>query len=182
MTESQPNDPGSMVRNQASLILPDRDAIEAVRWQYNPVQANLIPAHVTLCREDEVQDWERLTERAMSLMPMDLVLGFGRPMRQDGLVAMPVVSGVETFDAIRERLLSEGGVRPRRHTPHLTLIHPRNGTCSDAEFEALSNRLTPFVARFDRIHWIQQRDGGVWSNIQCVGPSQEMFHHDLFEK
>jgi len=170
LTESQPSDPGSMVRNQASLILPDRDAIEAVRWEFNPAQARLIPAHVTLCREDEVPDWERLVERAWNLMPMELVLGFGRPVRQDGMVWMPVVRGVEDFDAIREQLLSEGEVAPRRHTPHLTLVHPRNGTCSDTEFEALSNRLTPFEARFDRIHWIQQRDGGVWSNVQCVGP------------
>lgn len=46
------------VRRQATLYLPSpcSVAVEAVRSRYNPVQAELIAAHVTLCREDEVGD------------------------------------------------------------------------------------------------------------------------------
>jgi hypothetical protein len=47
-----------MKRRQASMFLTDQFQIEALRSRHNPVQARLIPAHVTLCREDEVTDWD----------------------------------------------------------------------------------------------------------------------------
>ena len=52
-----------MKRRQASLFLSDQFQIESLRLRYNPIQARLIPAHVTLCREDEVTDWDLVRAR-----------------------------------------------------------------------------------------------------------------------
>ena len=51
MTDARPT-----IRRQLSLYVPPDAArqLEAVRRVLDPVQSRLIPAHVTLCREDEL--------------------------------------------------------------------------------------------------------------------------------
>ncbi|MCU0717715.1 MAG: 2'-5' RNA ligase family protein, partial [Pirellula sp.] len=115
-------------RRQASLFLVDQFQIEAVRSRYNPIQARLIPAHVTLCREDEVCDWETLRSKLESLRPFEITLTFGIPVREGNFVYLPVVDGLDLYQDFRRRVLSKDA---RIQMPHLTLIHPRNGVCTD---------------------------------------------------
>jgi 2'-5' RNA ligase len=151
-----------MKRRQASLYLTSVPHIEAVRRSHNPEQARLIPPHVTLCREDEVLDWEVFRERLKAQGPVELTLEFGVPVREKDFVFLPVTSGVEKFHQLRRALLLD---EPRNSTPHLTIIHPRNGTCTNEIFADILSRVSLFQYTFREVYVIEQVDGGVWSPI-----------------
>ena len=156
-------------RRQASMYLSDVPEIEDLRIRFNPVQAQLIPAHVTLVREDEVHDWSVFETRIQEQLPIRLTLGFGCAVRDENLVFLPAVLGVEQFDDLRHRLLSDGIKRPRNQTPHVTIIHPRNGTCTDAAFEEIAQRLQPFTTTLSEISLIEQTNGGPWVRLAHLG-------------
>ncbi len=155
----------NFIRRQASLYLYGFPEIVALRREFNPVQAQLIPAHVTLCREDEVDDWEAIALRIVTLRPVAVTLHFGGPVREGNLVLLPTVGSTESFDQLRCDLLSVQSTAPRKHAPHITLIHPRNGVCTDAIFEEIAARIEPFTATFREISLIEQCDGGVWKRF-----------------
>ena len=57
-----------MVRKQLTLFLKDgRATIENIRKKFNPAQYELIAAHVTLCREDEIEQLEQIIENIRSI-------------------------------------------------------------------------------------------------------------------
>ncbi|MCU0721687.1 MAG: 2'-5' RNA ligase family protein [Pirellula sp.] len=147
------------IRRQATLFLPDASDVELIRARYNPEQSKLISAHVTLCREDEVFDWSLFARSLAELQPISLVLTFGPPVREDDFVYLPVLQGTDSFQQLRRRLL---GGEPRTYTPHLTLIHPRNGKCTDMIFEDASQQLKSRTVIFRQVSLIEQADGGVW--------------------
>ncbi|MBL8518894.1 MAG: 2'-5' RNA ligase family protein [Betaproteobacteria bacterium] len=152
-------------RRQASLYLPDGDErrrIEILRRRFNPAQAALIPSHVTLCREGEVADWDELAARAGALPSIQVTLRFGPPVREGNLVFLPATGPVAQFDDLRAALLSGGRAPPRRETPHITLVHPRNGVCDDAVLGEIRAATQPFTMTFSAITLIEQRNGGVW--------------------
>jgi len=47
-----------MKRKQITIFLDETEAIpiEAIRKRFNPRQYKLIKSHITLCREDEIED------------------------------------------------------------------------------------------------------------------------------
>lgn len=152
-------------RRQASLYLPDQFQIEALRLRHNPLQAQLIPAHVTLCREDEVSDWVAFEARLESLRPFEITLEFGAPVREHDFVYLPVCSGAEDFQEFRCTILMTAA---REHHPHVTIIHPRNGTCTDQIFAEISATISPFQYTFREVMLIEQEDGGVWNIFSRV--------------
>lgn len=157
----------SMKRRQASLFLRDQFNIVALRLRHNPVQARLITAHVTLCREDEVTDWDDLRSRLECLCPFEISLTFGQPVREDNFVYLPVHEGLADYQALRRTILPKVA---REHIPHVTLIHPRNGTCTDKIFADISASLiSPFQFTFREVMLIEQKDGGVWRVISQIG-------------
>ena len=112
--------------------------LEALRQVLDPVQARLIPAHVTLCREDEIGQLldTDIEARLRGSEAQPVALGFGRPVSFDGHgVLLPCVAGEQAFHDLRTQVL--GATAIRRHSPHLTLAHPRNpppgkGSTADA--------------------------------------------------
>jgi len=51
-------------RKQLTLFLPDTAAaIEKIRAEFNPEQLKLISAHVTMCREEEIDPLEHCIVR-----------------------------------------------------------------------------------------------------------------------
>ncbi|MFO0940531.1 MAG: 2'-5' RNA ligase family protein [Pirellulales bacterium] len=149
----------SLTRKQASLYLTNVPQVEAMRWKFNPQQAQLIPAHVTLCREDEVDDWQLLHERIEAIKDFELTLSFGEPKRDENFVYLPIVDGDDRFHDLRRVLLDK---EPRRATPHVTIIHPRNGICDDQAFHEIRREITPFQFTFREIFRIQQFAGEGW--------------------
>jgi 2'-5' RNA ligase len=116
-------------RVQLTLFVPGSAAeeIEATRRLLDPVQFNLIPAHVTLCREDELEGagYSSLEQRLCAGRAKPLTLTFGTPesFSTHGIL-LPCVSGEEGFQELRRLVLGAGLVR--RQLPHITLAHPRN--------------------------------------------------------
>lgn len=159
-----------MNRRQASLFLADQFQLESLRLRYNPVQARLIPAHVTFCREDEVADWDALRASLESLCPFEIVLRFGEPVREDNFVFLPVIEGHDQFHEFRCAIL---GNDARRHVPHVTMIHPRNGTCTDQIFTDITDTVSSFQYTFREVVLIEQEGHGVWKTITRVGNSRE---------
>ncbi len=156
----------TLSRRQATLFFNDAPAaLTHCRHSFNPVQAALIAPHVTLCREDEVVDWTAFEKRVASLMPLTLKMEFGKPIRSDNSVWLPVNHGADDFAALRRLLLSDTTADPSPMNPHATVIHPRNGICTDEVFAEISRLLQPFAWTFTEISLIEQCDGGPWSTL-----------------
>lgn len=153
-----------MNRRQATLFLTGLPAIENIRERFNPAQARLIATHVTLIREHEVDDWRVLAERARKFSLPEIALQFGGPRLENGLLYLPCVGGTTEFHGLRADLLDSPAAC--QHSPHITLIHPRNGTCSDESFDAISASLEPFEHVFSEIAFIEQRNGGAWQTLE----------------
>ena len=157
----------STIRRQATLYVPPPldVVVESLRTQFNPIQAALIRAHVTLCREDEVSDWHKTEDCLRRMAKIDVTLHFDIPIRDGNLVYLPSTGSTDSFDALRSSLLSTGNSSPRKHAPHITLIHPRNGTCSKSDFDEISSQCKPFTITFHQATLIEQIDGGPWRDL-----------------
>ncbi|MBK7391876.1 MAG: 2'-5' RNA ligase family protein [Chloracidobacterium sp.] len=153
-------------RRQATLFLQRPSWVNRLRIDLNPAQAKLIDAHVTLCREDEVSDWSELGHRLKDLRSQVVTLEFGPPHRDGDLVYIPCVGSTDAFDDLRNMLLGSASAKPRKHNPHITLIHPRNGVCSDADFASIISVFEPFSYTFDEVAFIQQENGGIWETVE----------------
>lgn len=164
----EPDDESKLPRRrQATLYLQNQPAtkIEAIRLRYNEVQFYLIRAHVTLCREDEVHDWSELEERLSILSHISVTLCFGELVRAGDLVYLPAVGSNSAFHHLRNLLLATGEKQPRLHQPHLTLVHPRNGKCSDESFSEIQALYQPFSAEFNCVTLIEQSGVGPWRDL-----------------
>lgn len=157
-------------RRQATLYLPPpySAAIDRLRAIYNPAQHALIRAHVTLCREDEVEDWSVLERRLLAIAPVTIPLAFAMPVRAGDLVYVPTIGSIQAFDQVRSHLLARPGVAVRQHEPHITLVHPRNGSCSEETFAALLQGYSPFDATFREVTLIGQVDNGPWMDLDVA--------------
>ena len=154
------------VRRQATLFLRNIQLLENIRQEFNPEQARLINAHVTLLRGDEVFDWELIASKLRAIAPQTVTLNFGSPLRNGNLLYLPCIGSTSEFHQLRDLLLNQAGTSVRKHDPHITLIHPRNGACTDAIFETVSAKFTSFSYTFDEISFIRQENGGVWETVE----------------
>lgn len=160
-------------RRQATLYVPPpfEAQLEAIRVRFNPLQQALIKPHVTLCREDEVRDWDELSSRLRELAAIDVPLKFGGPVRDGNLVYLLSIESTVSFDQLRFQLLGDGNNSPRKHKAHVTLVHPRNGECTDEIFEQIQAASAPMMIRFRSVTIIEQIDGGYWRDCESFGGS-----------
>ena len=161
-----------LIRRQLSLYVPEpqRIAIDVVRAVLDPVQHRLIPAHVTLCREDELAaiDESALATRLEGASP--ITLRFGAPERFDGHgLLMPCIAGEPDVHVLRQQALDRNDVR--RATPHLTLAHPRNPMAPGNDLANAASLQGGVTLQFDRVHLIEQIDGGVWRVVHSFALS-----------
>jgi 2'-5' RNA ligase len=157
-------------RIQLTLFVPNEDAIviEKIRGQFNPVQQQLIKAHITLCREDELIAVETVLKNIQSLAIKTITLGFGTPIRfDDGKgILLPATEGLDNFHTLRIQVLQGIIEQPRVQAPHITLLHPRNATCTDAIFEQILETEFPSKIKFSNISLIEQIDGKEWNVLK----------------
>ncbi|MBK9034875.1 MAG: 2'-5' RNA ligase family protein [Myxococcales bacterium] len=153
-------------RTQLTLFVDDRDAaaLEEVRAEFNPAQHRLIRSHVTLCREDELLELPRIRGNLAAALP-SLALTFGPPRRfADGAgVLLPAIGDPAPFEQLRAAVLAGVTAAPRALAAHITLMHPRNATCTAAVFAQIAARRLPDRLRFGAISLIAQVDGGPWT-------------------
>jgi len=154
-------------RIQLTLFVQEASAIEAIRRQYNPVQHSLIAAHVTLCREDELLDIEKVWQNLEQLDFPAITIRFRKPERFDEGkgVLLPAQGENTSFQELRKTVLKGVIEQPRIHQPHITLMHPRNSICTDEFFLDISKRELPDSIQFNKISLIELADGGIWKII-----------------
>ncbi len=151
-------------RRQLSLFLHGEaaEAIETLRRRLDPLQAALIPAHVTLCRDEETAGLtpDLLHERLQHATALQL--GFGAPQRFDGHGwLLPCIDGAEDFAALRRLVLGAMTVAPQQ--AHITSAHPRSprAAANQGEIPGPALRL-----RFEQLSLIEQvQPNQPW---QCV--------------
>lgn len=151
------------LRRQISLYVPDHLAapLDAVRRVLDPVQHALIPAHVTLCRDDEAAllSGALITEALAGAPPITLV--FGRAIMFDGHgVLLPCVVGADQFMRLRERLLGAGLLGTQK--PHITLAHPRNPRAPGNTLDAAHKLPSEIALTFPGVNLIAQTPGEPW--------------------
>ena len=131
----------------------------------DPVQHHLIPAHVTLCRDEELDDLSSIEKRLKASPPCHIDLGFGRPKVFHGHgIIMQCISGLESFQTLREILL--GSVEINNHQPHLTLAHPRNPKALGNALANTDSISAPFLASFSQIALIEQQGSAPWKIVR----------------
>ena len=153
-----------------TLFISDQNGmIEKIRAAFNPEQFNLIPAHITLCREDEIEPLEKVLKNLGSIiLPGPLRIEFGPVERfEDGKgVLLPGLIGNPGFDDLRKAVLTGIIDIPRNHRPHITLMHPRNSCCTDEIFRQIRVVALPIVLNFDTVSLIEQEQWGPWKVVE----------------
>lgn len=157
------------VRRQLTLFLDEKYAseIEKIRLQFDPVQYGLIKSHVTLCREDEIENSQQILESVSSLNQKSITINFEKIVRfsdGQGVLISAYQNNPEYHDLRRKILLSDKSIR--FFEPHITLMHPRNSTCTDEIFNQIKKFDFPEKIKFDTVSLIEQVDGGEWKILQ----------------
>jgi 2'-5' RNA ligase len=165
-------------RTQLTLFVDEAEsaAIEHIRSRFNPVQYGLIKSHVTLCREEELPPVEKLLQILATLHQPAISIDFGPATRfANGKgVLLPATGGNEPFQQLRAAVLMGVTARPRPHEAHITLLHPRNATCTHEIFEQISALTLPHRLTFNKISLIQQEDGKEWEVLKMVALKNRM--------
>lgn len=157
-------------RKQLTLFIKEADSklIESVRQKFNPKQYELIKSHVTLCREDELIPLEKVIDNLSKLNLSSIAVQFGEAIRfSNGKgVLLPSVGENESFQLLRKNILSVVHKNPRIHQPHITLMHPRNSTCTDAIFKEIEKVKFPCELKFRTVSLIEQEMGKEWKVLR----------------
>ena len=157
------------IRQQLTLFVDKKDAseIESIRKKFNPKQKQLIDGHVTLCREDEIANIDKVLDNLHNLDTSTITIQFGQATRFDNntAVLLPASGDNEQFQQLRKKILTALDMPMRRHEPHITLMHPRNSNCTDETFEEIQSVNMPTSLKFDTVSLIEQIDGGQWQII-----------------
>jgi 2'-5' RNA ligase superfamily len=157
-------------RRQLTLFVPpfQAAAIEAILQAVNPVQYGLINSHVTLCREDELEPLDNVLCNLRQLQYPPIAIGFGPAIRfaEGKGVLLPAIEGLQSFQELRKAVLKDIANDPRVHEAHITLLHPRNATCTDALFAQIQQATLPMQIQFDTISLIEQVNDGSWNLLE----------------
>lgn len=169
------------IRRQLSLFVPPPMGaqLDQCRANLDPVQASLIAAHVTLCRDDELLEMTSIVDRLHQLSRnahkgiVPLSLGFGAARRGEGHgIFLDCIDGESMYQRLRRFLLLPlsaplaAPLQVRRMAPHITLAHPRN-PCTEAN-RSLDFSTLPqyFSIEFSKIAWIEQHPNCAWQVLQ----------------
>ncbi|MCX6318900.1 MAG: 2'-5' RNA ligase family protein [Bacteroidetes bacterium] len=161
----------SPIRRQLTLFVQPDDAtvIEQIRQTYNPLQYEIIKAHVTLCREDEIENLDHVLSNLHVIKKTQpgISIEFGKVSRFDNGKGLFLPAGNDSydFDNLRRQVLSGIIQHPRKQAAHITLMHPRNSTCTDSIFELVSQCDFPAKLQFRQISLIEQENGGSWKTL-----------------
>jgi hypothetical protein len=158
-----------MIRRQLTLFVdePWRSRLQQHRVVLDPVQAALIPAHVTLCRDDEVASLDEATfvKRVAAWPHGPLDLSFGAAQRVEGHgVLLRCVHGAGVFHTLRQWLLHD--VEARGLGAHLTLAHPRNPRAVGNTDEVLAAVPTALALTFASVALIEQHGTAPWKVLR----------------
>lgn len=146
----------------------EKATLEEMRSIFNPLQYELIRSHVTICREDELEPIEQVLQNLHGLKQEAIAIDFGPVVRfSNGAgVMIPAIGDNQSFHNLRVKVLQGIVDQPRKHEPHITLMHPRNATCTDAIFGQIQQYTLPLQLCFPKISLIEQENGQKWNVLQ----------------
>lgn len=157
-------------RRQLTLFVPNdqSEAIEKVRAEFNPEQFRLIDAHVTLCREDEIEPLDQVISILEKTNLKSVTLNFVEPIlfSEGKGVLLPAVDSDGSFQSLRREILSNSIENPRNHQAHITLMHPRNSTATETVFEEIKQVDFPKTITFSEVCLIEQESGKEWKIVK----------------
>ena len=170
MGRSLPNSKNQVAptRKQLILFVPStkRSMIEYVRSTYDPKASDLIDAHVTLVREHEVNDWELIGQKLKELTAIHIPLQFKPPFRPNGGGVLLLANGnSKEYYQYREYLLERQPGEVYEQKPHITLMHPRTSTSTNAQFSLIAKLMLPQEITFTEISIIEQEQGKPWNEL-----------------
>ncbi|MBL4594125.1 MAG: 2'-5' RNA ligase family protein [Flavobacteriales bacterium] len=170
------------IRKQLTLFIEESNVnIEKIRAEFNPEQHNLISAHITLCREDEIESIDKIIQRIKSItLKKPIRIGFKSVERfadEKGILIPATDKNIE-FRELRKFVLGQTKLT-KEQFPHITLMHPRNSTCTDEIFEEIKKQELPTELLFDRISLIEQKNGGKWKVIKEFNIVKNIVQHRL---
>jgi hypothetical protein len=156
-------------RRQLTLFVPEPWGLrlDALRRVFDPVQASRIAAHVTLCREDEIEGQVSsvIFDRVEVWASGPIFLRFGPPRRFDGHgLLLPCEQGADHFRQLRQWLLQDEGARA--HGAHLTLAHPRNPRFVGNTGAAVAACPQALRLQFLSVALIEQQGSQPWQLVQ----------------
>ncbi|PZU91166.1 MAG: hypothetical protein DI529_01440 [Chryseobacterium sp.] len=157
------------IRRQLTLFLQNESSeiVEKIRKKYNPKQFELIKAHVTLCREDEIENLDQILTNIASLKEKAITIRFEKLERFDNGKGVYLKSDdAQEYHKLRQQILKTIIDSPREQTPHITLMHPRNSICDNEIFEKISTEKIPLSFTFSEISLIEQEKGEKWKLIK----------------
>jgi hypothetical protein len=153
-------------RTQLTLFINEKDAkiIEEIRQKFNPKQHELIKSHVTLCREDELENMAQILYNLSHLKHNPITINFGSIILFSDKkgVLIPALKNNKSFQNLRKKILKGIIEKPRIQEPHITLMHPRNATCTDEIFAEIQKYDLPNILNFTKISLIEQEMGQKW--------------------
>ena len=79
---------------------------------------------------------------------------------------MPAVGNLESFENLRKNVLNGIIEKPQIQEPHVTLMHPRNATCTDEIFAEIQKYNLPNKIKFSKISLIEQEMGQKWRILE----------------
>ncbi|MEO8174241.1 MAG: 2'-5' RNA ligase family protein [Sediminibacterium sp.] len=160
----------SKKRIQLTLFVEETESveIERIRKEFNPEQYSLIKSHVTLCREDELEQIDKITQTLKMLDYNSITIDFGKVVRFSNRkgVMLPSIGDNEPFKKLRKSILMPVNIEPIDYFPHITLMHPRNSTCTDIWFEQIEKFILPVRLEFKKISVIEKQGGNKWNVIK----------------
>jgi 2'-5' RNA ligase len=157
------------IRTQLSLYVPPAvsASLEAARRLLDPIQARLIPVHVTLCREDKLSNLEFAAVRsrlaAAEAAPVTLKFGNAELFQEHG-VLLPCVDGESEFQALRQWALGTDAIS--HQAPHITLAHPRNPKSPNNNALNVATLPSNLTITFASACVIQQEDAQPWQVLE----------------
>jgi 2'-5' RNA ligase len=156
-------------RRQLTLFVNKNDSIEIeeVRKKYNLIQFQIIAAHVTLCREDELLNLKQVIENLEKNDFNKLQMSFEKAIRSSNQkgVLLPA-KGFESFQNLRKNVLNGSIKVPKNLNPHITLLHPRNASLTDEIFNEISEYKFPQKINFSKVSLIEQEIDSKWEILR----------------
>jgi 2'-5' RNA ligase len=157
------------IRRQLTLFINEPNGnIEKVRAEFNPEQFNLISAHVTLCTQDEIEPIEKIIRQIKSITldkPVRIEFDVVEKFAEGKGVLIPAKKKNPEFIELRKSVLGLSEL-VKEQFPHVTLMHPRNSSCTDEIFEKIEKRDFPTELNFDTVSLIEQKNGGIWKVLE----------------
>ena len=157
------------IRTQLTLFIEQsNETIEKIRAEYNLKQYNLISAHITLCREDEIAEMEEVIERIKLINLKKPIRIEFKKVERFSLgkgVLIPAIDKNIAFRELRKSVLGQKKLTKER-CPHITLMHPRNSECTNEIFKKIESQDLPTELLFKKISLIEQINGGKWNVIK----------------